>query len=1594
MAAGGVLVGRGYVSIRPEFEGDWDRSVNSRASRAGKSGASAFSRAFGVGLKGIGALAGVAVAANLNAAAAGAALLAPALTTAGAAAGALKLGMSGVGDAFKAAFADSTAQANSAASATRAVEAAQRGLANAQRALADARVQAEERVRDALRAVEDAERNLTRTVEDAAQRQADAKRNVQDAVRGLADAQREAREVQASLNEARQEAARDLEDLNSKLANSRLEEREAVLKMQEAEEALKAAQAKPGNRPEDIAKLQLAYDQAAQAVADQRTETERLAEDAAKANAVGVDGSKKVLDAQERIADSQRDVADKTRALAKAREDQRRTEVDAARDIADAQRALADAQAGVDEARADGQRQIADAQRAVADAAAAVADAQAAAAGQASQFDRAMAKLAPNAQSFVRAVQGLAPAWRAMKLDVQNALFEGLDATVTELGRATIPVLQRQLTATAGVWNEIAKNAAGAVTEMARSGMLDQILADATKNLKVFEDTPRQLITAWGQVAIAAQPAFNALLTQVAGAIKSFTDGIAKSFASGGLEQAISSAFGILSQFGTLLGNVLGTVSQIFKAASDAGGQIVGSLAAVFGELRKVLATDEMQAQMRSLFTSVAQIVSAIVPVFGAVVQAVVPLLAAIAQPIAQLATVLGPVLQQLATTLGAALLPIVQALGPVLVTVGTAIVQLVQAVMPLLQPIANLISAVISALAPALTPIVNVVTSLVDVLIGPLTQIVQVVTPVLQILGDVITQVFQALEPMLAPLVTLIGQAAQLIAEVFAVALGQLMSILTPLIEVGVQLVETVFTALEPLLPVIGEALEAVGGALLTMLPAFSGVAEAAVTLVEGLAPLIPVGVELVTTVLDALVPVLPTLADAFVGIAGALLAIVQPLAEVAAGLAQQLAPIIADIAPILGDFVGMLAGLLAEALPPLAQALLTLVQAFAPLLPVVGQLVGMVLQMGAGILMQLLPPVLQLVQAGVDLALALLPLVPPLAELVGLVVTLAVNIISWLLPPLLQLADFLIGQFASALSTAIGWVAGIVSAIADLVSWVTQRLGPAFTWLRDKVVIPVWDGIRGAIATAWGWIKNNVLSPIRTFFTQTIPGWGTTLKTKVVGAWKATRDGVSGVWNWIKQHVLYPLRDFFTKTVPGWGTSLKDKLIGAFDSARKGIKTAWDKIKEIAKAPISFVITTVYNRGIVGVWNKIAKAFGAPTLKEFHPKGFARGGVYDVLPGYTPGRDPHKFYSPSGLALEMSGGESIFRPEFTRGVGSRFVTTMNHIAKTGGAQKVREVLAPVLGRTLAEPPLHYANGGTVQRFAGGGVFGWIKDAAGGVGSAVWDGIKKTTSWLKEGIEASARAGVKHVVDPLLARFPGADTGLGKMIRRIPTKILDALFGYSKEADDKGAGGGKGGKPVNAAIGTRFGVRGSMWSSGYHTGVDFPAPTGTPVRAVRGGTVTSAISGGPYGKHIRMAHAGGLSTLYAHLSSMSVKAGQRVAGGARIGAVGSTGNSTGPHLHLEARRNGKLFDPATLFDNGGWMQPGGWGYNGLSQPEAVFTPQQLRALEGAAAVGVAAAQGGGVTYQINARTADFTVADLERVQRVQEARARVGRPR
>jgi murein DD-endopeptidase MepM/ murein hydrolase activator NlpD len=120
---------------------------------------------------------------------------------------------------------------------------------------------------------------------------------------------------------------------------------------------------------------------------------------------------------------------------------------------------------------------------------------------------------------------------------------------------------------------------------------------------------------------------------------------------------------------------------------------------------------------------------------------------------------------------------------------------------------------------------------------------------------------------------------------------------------------------------------------------------------------------------------------------------------------------------------------------------------------------------------------------------------------------------------------------------------------------------------------------------------------------------------------------------------------------------------------------------------------------------------------------------------------------------------------------------------------------------------------------------------------------------------------------------------------------------------------------PVDGArLSSGFGMRRHpiLGFSRLHRGVDFAAPTGTPVLASAQGRIVRAGWGGGYGNTIDIDHGRGIVTRYAHLSRMDVRPGQQVTQGQRIGAVGSTGMSTGPHLHYEVIRNGEPIDPRT----------------------------------------------------------------------------------
>lgn len=133
---------------------------------------------------------------------------------------------------------------------------------------------------------------------------------------------------------------------------------------------------------------------------------------------------------------------------------------------------------------------------------------------------------------------------------------------------------------------------------------------------------------------------------------------------------------------------------------------------------------------------------------------------------------------------------------------------------------------------------------------------------------------------------------------------------------------------------------------------------------------------------------------------------------------------------------------------------------------------------------------------------------------------------------------------------------------------------------------------------------------------------------------------------------------------------------------------------------------------------------------------------------------------------------------------------------------------------------------------------------------------------------------------------------------------------------------------PLQGRIGDGLIVNGSCISRGCggHSGLDISARQGTPVLAAAAGTVVSVngSAGAAYGNYVAVKHSGGVYTLYAHLSTTSVSVGQSVAAGDQVGNVGSTGNSSGPHLHFEVRTSPDQFNVGVFLDPVTWLRNNG----------------------------------------------------------------------
>ena len=498
-------------------------------------------------------------------------------------------------------------------------------------------------------------------------------------------------------------------------------------------------------------------------------------------------------------------------------------------------------------------------------------------------------------------------------------------------------------------------------------------------------------------------------------------------------------------------------------------------------------------------------------------------------------------------------------------------------------------------------------------------------------------------------------------------------------------------------------------------------------------------------------------------------------------------------------------------------------------------------------------------------------------------------------------------------------------------------------FSWFRDGVQA-VWDGLKAGGKAVVDWFSG----PFVDFFTQTIPDtfrsvldWVKLNWPWIAGAlggpvglgvvyvikhWDDMKEGLSDGWDWIKRWVFSPIGTFFTKTIPGWGNTLKNGIVDSFDAARKGIKTVWDKVKKIARDPIQYVVDIVYNNGLRRVWNLVTDAFGG---KHLDPLKFATGGI---MPGYTPGRDVHLVPSTRG-PVALSGGEAIMRPEWTRAVGPGYVNAMNAAARNGGVGGVQALLG----------------------FKGGGIFDGIGDVLGGA----WDKVKSGYNWLKDTFGAAVKAGVSHVVNPLIDAIPGGNIGFVGLLKRSMKNLALRLVGAGEEGDKRSTSsiGGvipKGGRlaVINQALAAAHvpppGTL-AQWQAGLNTLIT--RESGWNPRAINRWD-SNAKAG-----HPSQGLAQTIPGTFNHYVPRSLRG---------RGILDPVANVAAAVRYIVARygnitrvQQANANRPPAGYDSGGLLQPGmNLAFNGTGRPEPVLTAAQWNAITGAAVRGSDGASG------------------------------------
>lgn len=482
--------------------------------------------------------------------------------------------------------------------------------------------------------------------------------------------------------------------------------------------------------------------------------------------------------------------------------------------------------------------------------------------GDAAAFAEALKKLAPSARAFVLEVQKVKPAFDAIKLSVQQKMFEGLGASIVPLAKVYLPLTSRLFGDIATEVNRAAKQTAAFAlqgdTAQRVTGTVGSITASFHNLLPAMTPIISALLDIT-RVGATFLPGFSAGLASAAQGIAA---NIRQAADSGALAAFFQRAIDTVRTLGQILVQFGAGLGAIFKAAEAAGGGFLNNLLEIGKAFNQFVSSAQGQQALIGFFTAMRAVLAAVMPVIQAVATVI--------------GTTLAPILGQVATIIGPALLPVIQAIGAGLQAAQPGIIAFAQGLGEFLK---------------AAAPLITIVGQLAGILGGALGQILRALAPVATKLADAISKGLGTIMPQLEPIISSL-----------ATALAGLIESLLPLVPVFLELLAAVLPILPPLVNLVATILPPLISLIQALMPIVTALAQI-------LTALLPPIAAVARVILDILIPPIKLIAAVVAQVAGLVADLFRALSSTVTTILSALGSIISGIwGGILAVFTGIL--------------------------------------------------------------------------------------------------------------------------------------------------------------------------------------------------------------------------------------------------------------------------------------------------------------------------------------------------------------------------------------------------------------------------------------------------------------------------------------------------------------------------------------------------------------------------------------------------------------------------------------------------------------------------------------------------------------